>query len=222
MSEIIERNIGKWIIFSIVFLMSGMLVWSALENGVQVLKWGKIEAAWLRYVEEPNRENAESLCRLIPRQAKIAKGDHKTWVRIVNLIQGKLDVLEKQVSKGHKTSLKLAFHLLEISDGAFAEELIFIIGNSIKKHPRQFLRTLSQFPNRIEGTLNAFLSNSHPEFYGIPTVELSILKTRKKRLATVKDPNLQPLKQQCITAIDKLIEDIRKTQPQTQAPTKKN
>jgi hypothetical protein len=200
-----------------------MLVGSALENGVRALEWGSIESAWLRYVDEPNRENAESLCRLIPRHAKIAKGDYENWHRVVNLIKGKLDVLEKQVAKGRETSLQLVFHLLEISDGAFAEELIFIIGNSIKKHPRQFLRTLSQFPHRIEGrTLDAFLSNSHPDFYGIPAVELSILKVRKKRLATVKDPDLQPLKQQCVTAIDKNIEELRKIQTQSQDPTKEN
>ena len=99
-----------------------------------------------------------------------------------------MGMLERQVLSSHALSVKLAFKLKLVSDGAFSQDLDIILGQLIRINPELFLTELksSKSKNRLRSFLN----------YGGPYVDRisaqcheSILRAQALKST---DPDLAP------------------------------
>ena len=118
-----------------------------IANGEET-NWKGVENALESYVKNPSSSNATIAANLLP-------SEHAPWgqyspssgaSKIIYGNVSRFEVLERQVNVGHPESVRLAFKLFSISDGAFTEDLIILLGHLIRKNTSLFLEELQNNP----------------------------------------------------------------------------
>jgi len=115
------------------------------EGTPNFLIYTKVDTTLLRlrfraYQKNPSDRNAELLYEALPERGHTKLED--TGREIIREIGDNLMTLEKQVLKGQRNSVKVAFRMFTISDGAFTEWLQIMLGKLITKNPEMFLEEL--------------------------------------------------------------------------------
>lgn len=167
--------------------------------------WAQLAILWQKYMKNPNPVLAKEMYNLLPDE----KYHEKLNMKVLELIYMNIDVCEKMIKNRCRHSVRLAFKLLNLSDGAFSESLFIILGNLIRIDPGMFLSELCNHYSIIQGNLISILGNYGPSFHDRPTMD-SITETRLRinALRGVYKKSLIALRDKCIDKLEKLLMEL--------------
>jgi hypothetical protein len=100
--------------------------------------WERLQSAWKEYIEYPSSENALKVYLLLPEKEPIIDGKALKCIDLIYNFDN-FSILEHEIYAGERNAVRVAFRLLNIADGDFAEILLITLGNLIRIHPKLFL-----------------------------------------------------------------------------------
>jgi len=202
-----ENRMGK-IINTLAILCISLVSLSTTQEKIgQNIAWDKIREAFRVYCESPSIDNANKILSVMPTEFDNRTADFQQWVSTSHYIwEGEpFRVLRNLVRNGDTLAIRIAFKTLIISDGAFAETLLALIGGSIRANPEGFLeeaKVFIEYAHRLEILV---LDTVLPEYYGMPDESLEAFKkeilVRITSLETVTRPDLFNLRNDCISKL---------------------
>lgn len=107
-----------------------------------------------------------------------------------------------RLKAGNPLAMKLSFRLMNVADGAFHEGLHIDLGNTIVKHPRQFLQLLKDehgdayCPDGLVGNTGEYDNDEKREKY--------IMGDRLEALMGVQGKPLQKIRDVCVARLKHL------------------
>lgn len=157
--------------------------------------------AWEDFTANPGGETAAKLYEILPDGQVVHEVEVQTEVR--ELITQKLYVLETQIYRGDRDSLKVAFRLFSIADFEMQNSLAKIIGYLLRFDTRLFLEELVNHEALVPDleTLVCSFKLSAPGDIAQQTLEKNI---RLKALGYVDDKELKDIKKKCIKILNKM------------------
>lgn len=170
----------------------------------------QLGTAWTKFTADPTSANALGVYNLLPEEGHVQKEDMD--MELQNGIYNTLGILEKQIRTGNRGSMKLAFRLFTISDGAFTESLQEILGNSIKTQAQPFLVELNKHRNIIGNDLSGLLCNYGESFVDHHDWQVKETSKRIQRLEKVKEKELNKLRDECIAILEEHMKSLEQTQ----------
>jgi hypothetical protein len=156
---------------------------------------------WQEYIAAPGQGNAIKVYDALPDGMGITEVELQTEVR--ELIFKNLHVLESQVYRGERYSLRVAFRLFLIADNEMETALVKIIGYLLRFNTKLFLEELKAHENLVpdlERLVGYFLL-SNPEDKAQQNLERNICI---KALGYVDDKELKSIKKKCLKILKKL------------------
>jgi len=161
----------------------------------------KLNSAWEKYKTDPSEENALTVYNLLPEKGVVQKEDSN--LELNEDIFQNLNIVENQIIQEQPNSIKLAFRLFSISDGAFSEVLYMIIGKLIRINPELFLTELKEHFHLV--SLIHLLSNYGPEYWDDINKMTNETEKRIDALKGVSNRELLILRDQCIEELDEYL-----------------
>jgi len=185
----------------------------------QEIYWENIKRSAEKYNSSPSPENAAKLAFILPKKRVPAYAVY-AFNKLLDYLYDQSDflsTLEKYILEAEPTAVDVGFLLINLSDGAFAEDLVYIIGRLIEKDPRLFLQKLQEYHGLTEPDVFEILGSIlNPvgwwESPDDPDELKNLLNTRInlriKLLQGVEDENLRGVRDTCIRILkSQLIED---------------
>jgi hypothetical protein len=189
--------------------------------------WERACKAAQAYFAQPSPENADRVLSSLP-DRRLPGADFKGEVRLSGFFYDSLGAdgaanlsnLIKRAESGDAQALDISFRLINISDGAFAEDLVYGLGTVIPKHPRLFLEKLQANQGKTEPPVLELLDGgldpvgwweipeNDPDHTKYREPRNARLDIRIKALKTVKDPLLKDLRDRCISIPEKMRNEI--------------
>lgn len=185
----------------------------------QEVFWENIKKAAGNYSSSPTPENAAELASILPRErvpVYAVSAFHKLLYYLYDQSDF-LSILEKQILEAEPRAADVGFLLINLSDGAFAEALVKILGNLIDKDPRLFLQKLLEYHGLTEPDLFELLDSilhpvgwweapdDHDEYKKLLNTRID---QRIKLLQGAIDTNLRTMRDTCIQKLKSMrIED---------------
>jgi hypothetical protein len=191
----------------------------AQQNKSQIIEWKKIREAFEAYSKSPTADNADKILIVLPKEFDNKTANLDLWGDTLNHIWEGVPytALKNQILKGDKLAIRISFRTLIISDGAFAESMVDLIGKSIRPNPEGYLKEATGFIKYAPRMAFVVLDTVLPEFYGLPEENPKGFEEFKKEvqlriwsLETVNRPDLIELRDKCIS---RLIREIRECEP---------
>jgi hypothetical protein len=145
---------------------------------------------WETYLSLPTPENASKVTAL-QYSAKALPPNYGYWAP-------DLEIMKNQILGGDGESFRLAYRLLEKADGGLLEDLMAILGKSIRVQPELFLREMAVLkpkPNRLKGILMV----PGLEYTDRPKAKRYEIEMRRKALMSVTDENMKAQQEQCLS-----------------------
>jgi hypothetical protein len=157
--------------------------------------------AWEDYTANPGKETAVKLYEILPDGQVVRGAEVQAEVR--ELINQKLYVLETQIYRGDRESLKVAFRLFTIADSEMQKSLAKIIGYLLRFDTRLFLEELMNYESLVPDLELVVCSFklSAPGDISQQTLEKNI---RLKALGYIDDKELKDIKKKCIKILNKV------------------
>lgn len=178
-------------------LLAGFSVCTAASEP----NWAEIASRIDAYTTYPSPENARSAIAMLPdKQVTFSGSAEESKANEAIYARRPMAVLEKQVLRRDQASVELAFRLMNIADGAFAEDLDIIVGKLVKVDPVLFLTEL-QRTKRPD--LEGLVLNLGDAYVDETESTCAEWRLRKKALQRVKVTGLEVIKQRVIETIDK-------------------
>ncbi len=187
----------------------------AQQNKSQIIEWEKIREAFEAYSNSPSADNADKILIVMPKEFDNKTANLDLWGDTLGYIWegGPYTALKNQILKGDKLAIRISFRTLSISDGAFAESMVALIGESIRPTPEGYLEEATGFMKYAPRLAFVVLDTVLPEFWGLPEEDPKGFEEFKKEvqlriwsLETVNRPDLIELRDKCIS---RLIREIR-------------
>lgn len=96
------------------------------------------------------------------------------------------------------------------ADGNEAEELDVVLGNVIKSHPTNFLKTVVKYEVKIK-RLDALLANLGEDFVDQEKMSKEEIEKRitslRKAISRSSDPNLKRVGERCVSELNKFLKN---------------
>ena len=176
----------------------------------EVTDWVEVEDALREYANYPSSENANRASSALPLE-HAQWGEHSPASRSSEFIydSSQFSMLSHQVAVGHSESVRLAFKLFSISDGAFTEDLQVILGGLVRSHPELFLRELID-SSISQIYFDGLVLNDGAAF--VDRLAAQCLEARRKAdaLNTVSDGEFAESKERLISIIDEFVSALCK------------
>jgi len=112
-----------------------------------------------------------------------------------------LNILRNQVLAGDGASFRLAYRLVEKADGGLLEELIAILGHTIRVHPDFFLKEMSKL-NPDQDLLRSILMTPGLEYVDRNYARRYELYMRRMALTDVSTLSLSEFRDSCLKLIE--------------------
>jgi hypothetical protein len=156
---------------------------------------------WQEYISTPGQATAIKVYDALPDGMGITEVELQTEVR--ELIFKNLNVLETQVYRGERYSLRVAFRLFTIADSELETSLVKIIGYLLRFNTKLFLEELSTHENLVPDLdrLVCYFQLNNPEDKAQQRLEKNICM---KSLGYVQDKGLKAIKKKCLRILKKL------------------
>jgi hypothetical protein len=164
--------------------------------------WKTIQDQATHYEEKKDSAAGKKLWESLPTGHKIFPTDCDSYSTANEYLYTHHHYLDSQLLKGDALAFQIAFRMLNVSDGAFSEDLNVSLGKSIQKNAKKFLQ---------------FLKAEHGEKYcpvglvknlGESDLDEKILKAefkkRIKALSAVKDKSLTRNRDACLNAFKEI------------------
>ena len=148
------------------------------------------------YQKKTSDRNAELLYEALPEKGHIKLEDSE--MEVIGEIADNLMTLEKQVLKGQRNSVKVAFRMFTISDGAFTEWLQIMLGNLITENPEMFLEELK---THLHLCRELPIYNLGPDYVDDIGKQMSEISNRTQALKTVTTPDLNDIRDECLSGL---------------------
>lgn len=175
--------------------------------------WQEIARRFDTYAKHPSDENARITIAVLPdAQVSFSGSAEESQANRIIYAEQPMATLERQVLMRNQASVELAFRLMHIADGAFAEDLDIILGKLIRIDPVLFLTELQKAKGAESVGLVLNLGESYVDEMKRTCTEWRL---RRQSLQTVHAPNLDAIKKRAIAAIDK---EVKNCGPQQIAP----
>lgn len=160
--------------------------------------WAEIARRVEAYTKDSSPGNAKSAIAVLPKEQVSFSGSPEESDANKKIYAGKpMTILEQQVLKRDQKSVEMAFRLLNIADGAFAEDLDIILGKLIRVDPVLFLSELQRANS--SGLEQVVLNAGDMGEMEKTCIEWRL---RKEALQTVQVPSLERIKQRAIGVIN--------------------
>jgi hypothetical protein len=168
--------------------------------------WTDVAKAAESYRAAPSDNRAAALLALLPPRG-LEQGEHPSEAA-ANSLYELVPTLERGVLAGHRTEVRLAFRLLHVSDGAFAEELLQMLGDLAGQHPLIYLEELARCRPEFSSLMDPIQSVGW--IWGETPVNAAIsqLRQRQNALRSVRSRPLSPLRDECLRV---LVVSLRRT-----------
>lgn len=162
--------------------------------------WQEIARRFDAYAKHPTDENARSTIAVLPdAQVSFTGSAEESRANRIIYAEQPMTVLERQVLMRNQASVELAFRLMPIADGAFAEDLDIILGKLIRIDPVLFLTELQKAKGAESVGLVVNLGDSYVDEMKRTCTEWHL---RRQSLQTVHAQGLDAVKKRAIAAID--------------------
>jgi hypothetical protein len=178
--------------------------------------WSGIREAYIAFVKNPSPCNGEVFVNKLPEMPILDVKEVKEKLKTYFLIISPIDIspFRRIVLDGNRYAVEAVFRLLNISDGAGTEELVILLGEVMRLHPRLYLETLDKYKDmeffKITGSYGVAMT-TEPLGSKEEKVEL---QARIDALETVKDKEYRALRDARILELQKAI----KTEGKRPAP----
>jgi hypothetical protein len=198
-SERVNSNlpVDSWIVpkffFLTIFLMLSAFGSTGATNGS--VDWDGIRKAFAIYCDSPSAKHAVHVMRLLPR-SRVEYTGRKKENDAIDFVYDHLGTLRQRVLSRDLSASKLAFRLMTIADGAFAEDLDILLGQIIRIDPALFLQELKGY-GRV-GRLDALVGSLGDSYVDRIDAQRLEIKKRIQALSSVKDPAVKELRDECI------------------------
>lgn len=187
------------ILYEIVFLLN------AQNQNDEKIDWEKIKEVATAYFNYPSSENALKFYLTLPERGPVLRGD------VVDFIfkYENFRMLEKQVYASDPNAVKVAFRIINISDGYYTEITETALGNLIRINPRLFLQELNSHKNirPIEDSAVTMVGEIFADRFKAQKLEIEL---RIRALETVKNDNLIEIRDQCIKILNEHLKYLEK------------
>jgi len=184
---------------------------SNIRNQDQSISWDNSLKTAKAYFNYPSTENALRFYNNLPAfNVEVAEiKDTKNFLDLIHYLDENLPILSREMNISDRNAMKVAFRLMNISDGTLAESLDAALGDLIRINPRMFLEELLSCPNREYIKEIGYPVTSGGLYYvgQWPQVEKYELEMRLKALETVKDSGLLGIRDICVALIE---DELRK------------
>jgi hypothetical protein len=156
---------------------------------------------WQEYIASPGGETAGKVYEALPDGVGITEVELQTEVR--ELIFKNINVLESQLYRGDRNSLRMAFRLFIIADSEMETALVKIIGYLQRFNTKLFLEELKTHEHLVPNLerLVCYFMLSNPEDKAKQNLEKNICI---KALGYVEDKELKSIKKKCLKILKKL------------------
>ena len=165
------------------------------------MRWPAVIASLRLYENYPSAENALKVDRLLPFK-QIAYDHSPSEEEGIKELENIFPMLARQIRAQDRTSIRLAFHLYMLTDGALSETLDMTLGELIRINPRLFLEELKTSAKFIT-SLGHLVGNIGTEYVDHPEAQCLERKSRIQALKSVNELPLNKLKGQCIDSLEK-------------------
>ena len=168
--------------------------------------WLDLGLAWQRYEENPDTTNALGVIERLPSARVPVNPDDRNEALVRGELSGSVQradggPLGRQVRAGDPGALRLAFRLLVLADGAYAESLQEILGSVITDDPSLFLRELMQQADVVPTPPLGILLGLGPDFVDRADAARAEIEARIAALSSVREPALWSARDACIEAL---------------------
>jgi hypothetical protein len=165
---------------------------------------GQLSSEWNNYVNDPSEGNALKVYNLLPEKGHVRKEDSD--LDLEKKIYKNLTIIENRINQKKGNSVKLAFRLFTISDGAFTEELCIMLGHLIRLDPSLFLTELKEHYHLVH--LPVLLCNYGPDYWDSQDKVKIETQERIKFLEMVQNKGLNDLREECIGILSQYLEKL--------------
>jgi hypothetical protein len=219
----VQMPIKRFLVIGLYLGLSSLLG-ASVQSQDQIIIWATSLKTAEAYFNYPSTENALRFYNNLPASnVEVAEiKDTKNFLDLIDYLDNNLPILSHEMKISDRNAVKVAFRLMNISDGTLAESLDAALGDLIRINPRMFLEELLSCPNRNHIKEIGYPVTSGGLYYvgQWPQVEKYELEMRVKALGTVKDPDLLGIRDICIAIIeDELGRISRSGVPVTQERT---
>jgi hypothetical protein len=181
--------------------------------------WENIYSAGSEYFALPSKEHAEKFYLALPTvgtRILSYKGHDKVSLLILNIAQSSYEnfrILRNKILEGDPYSVDIGFRLMNLVDGASAEDLCFTLGKLVPRLPRLFLQKLSAHQsdtnalNDLDCMLNPLPWDEAEKYKDEAQMKEAWKREQEVRiraLESVEDPGLQELKNRCLDMLRKM------------------
>jgi hypothetical protein len=172
--------------------------------------WGAVERSWVEYLEYPSSENARKVYILLPNSGHVRYTDDKVENGALEVLADPLglEVLKRQILSGDRNAVKVAFRLCTLADGAFAEQLDWILASLVRVNPHLFLEELQSHWDLLQSLGGGLpLGALGPEFVDRLEARRLEVTLQIKALGEVHDRDVVSVRDKCIGALRRWLED---------------
>lgn len=157
---------------------------------------------WQEYIATPGEATAARIYDALPDGTGTTKVELQPEVK--ELIKQNLNVLETQLYRGERYSLRMAFRLFLVTDSEMETTLIKIIGYLLRFNTKLFLEELKTHENLVPNLdrLVCYFMESNPADKAQQNLEKNICI---KALGYVEDKDLKNIKKKCLKILKKLV-----------------
>jgi len=175
------RNYVILTCFILLSIASLILVSNLSSGEPKLMDWSQFQEIWEKYIFHPSDENAKKVINILPDKDHVVYSHSEEEAKALKIVSGEgLRILEYEVHSSELEAVRSAFRLFTIADGAFAEELCFILGSLIRINPKLFLEELKNHEHLIR-TFRLLLFGNFDVYYEVdPFYELEKRKISTK------------------------------------------
>jgi hypothetical protein len=169
--------------------------------------WPAVSLAASRYAATTSESLAGNLLNLLP--ARRLEPEERPPEEVVEQLYQLLPVIAPRLDSGDSPEIRLAFRLIYVSDGAFSEELLALLGGLASHHPEKYLSELLRVRPGLSQVLDPIRSVTFigPELGSQET--LSELRSRERGLRKVVTKKLLPLRDECLGLLEQELRTVR-------------
>lgn len=205
----IYRTVGSVSLLPLLILTfyCGPLLASHQESGTD---WNKVREAFRSYISDPSRIHGRELVRSLPTTRNVLsemEAPYKDRLATLSLIFAfdYFSQFMERVREGDRYAIEAAFRIFNFTDGGASEEIMIILGDSLRENPLAFL-TVAKKHQKLLNSLD-FLAPAIITRYEVgSSLEASELKLRLKALESVDEPGLFEIKR---AFIDEILKALR-------------
>ncbi len=170
--------------------------------------WPEVAKAAESYRSAPSQDRAKALLDLLP-QKGLKQYEYPSDALAKSLC-ALVPTLTPGVLAGHRSEVRLAFRLLHVSDGAFAEDLLDLLGELAGQHPALYLEELGRCRPEFSTLMDPIKSVSWVWGETPTGTAISKLRQRQETLRSVRSRSLRNLRDECLQA---LVVSLRRWEP---------